>query len=355
MKQPTSPLVPMPEGRKRAGVHYAVTDDGVELPIIDVTHPAFAVALGEEEQRARIAAFMQESQPFEKLPPFVRKPLLRLLLRGSVLGRALGTAQSSFLSGMSTYLFKLGPENLGDAYAKPIDRKIAAAFPSFAMRLRLVDMAHLLAEAARSALEAVPPGRPLELVSIAGGPAIECLNALLLLRRDHADLLARRRVEIAVLDFDTAGPHFGARALAALGAPGAPLAGLEVRLRRVHYDWSNPTDLVPVLEEARATDAVTLASSEGGLFEYGSDDEIVANLETLRAGTGAGFAMVGSVTRADAPMQRVRASSRVPTRPRGLAVFRPLAARAGFFLERVIERPFSDHVTLVPRDAARPS
>jgi len=31
------------------------------------------------------------------------------------------------MSGMYTYLLKLGPEMLGNAYAKPIDRKIAAS------------------------------------------------------------------------------------------------------------------------------------------------------------------------------------------------------------------------------------
>ena len=33
----TSPRVP--ETRKKPGVYYAVTDDGIELPIVDVTHP----------------------------------------------------------------------------------------------------------------------------------------------------------------------------------------------------------------------------------------------------------------------------------------------------------------------------
>jgi hypothetical protein len=348
MEQPTSPALLKPERRKRAGVYYAVTDDGVELPVVDVTHAAFAVSLSEEEQRDRVAGYMREASSFGKLPKFVRMPLLKFLLRGSLLGRAIGGASSSFLSGMDTYLLKLGPENLGDSYAKPLDRKIAAALPSFALRLRVADLARLLATAARAALESAPPERPLHLLDIAGGPAITSLNALILLQRDGVNLLAGRRVEIRVLDLDTAGPRFGARALAALSTPGAPLAGLDARFERIHYDWSNPTELVPVLEDARANGAVTLAASEGGLFEYGSDDEILANLETLRAGTGPGFAMVGSVTRADEPMQRMRRYSQIPTRPRGLPVFRTLAERSGFRLENVIERPFSDHVTLVP-------
>lgn len=334
--------------KRREGVFYARTSDGSELPIIDVTHPAFAVSLSDDEQRKRIDAFLRESQPFDRLPPFVRRPLIRFLLRGSLLARAMNSAGSSYLSGMNTYLFKLGPDNLNRGDVHAIDRKIAESLPAFAMRLRVCDVARLLADCAGVALHDVPSGRPLYLLNVAGGPAIDSINALILLRRERPDLLADRRVEIIVLDLDTDGPEFGARALETLRAPAAPLAGLDAHFRRVHYDWSNPTELVPVLAEAHEARAVTLASSEGGLFEYGSDEDIRANLGTLRAGTDAAFRMIGSVTRADAPMQRLRTSSRVPTRPRGLPVFRSLVEPSGFVVERAIERPFSDHVALAP-------
>jgi hypothetical protein len=58
---------------------------------------------------------------------------------------------------------------------------------------------------------------------------------------------------------------------------------------------------------------------------------------------------VGSVTRADEPVRRLKESSSAATRPRGLEVFRTLIARAGFGIDRVIERPFSDHVAMAPR------
>ena len=35
-------LPKIPEQNKKPGVCYAVTDDGLELPVIDITHPAFA-------------------------------------------------------------------------------------------------------------------------------------------------------------------------------------------------------------------------------------------------------------------------------------------------------------------------
>ncbi|HZU82545.1 MAG TPA: hypothetical protein VE987_06500 [Polyangiaceae bacterium] len=58
------------------------------------------------------------------------------------------------------------------------------------------------------------------------------------------------------------------------------------------------------------------------------------------------LAVVGSVTRADRPMQRLQRMGSPALRPRGLAVFRKLADCAGLAVGRVIERPFSDHVVL---------
>ena len=47
------------EQNRKPGVHYALAPHGpdeLELPVIDVTHPAFALALTEEEIAARVAS-----------------------------------------------------------------------------------------------------------------------------------------------------------------------------------------------------------------------------------------------------------------------------------------------------------
>ena len=82
----------------------------------------------------------------------------------------------------------------------------------------------------------------------------------------------------------------------------------------------------------RAAGAVAVGSSEGGLFEYGSDDAIEANLDCGATRRAAHFAMVGSVTRAD---DRSSASGRPAARdpPRGLTAFRALAARCGWAVD----------------------
>jgi hypothetical protein len=206
---------------------------------------------------------------------------------------------------------------LGEAYSKPVDRKIAAVLPSVGVRLRVQDMARLMADALGPALSAHSQ-KQLRFVNIAGGPAIDSLNTLIVLRKEHPNLLAGRIIEIDVLDLDEAGPAFGKAALVALSQNVGPLDGMRIGFRRMPYDWRNTADLETVLVEARAKNAVVICSSEGGLFEYGVDADIEANLKALRA-SAIVLAVVGSVTRADAPMKKLR---------------------------RMIERPFSDQVVL---------
>ncbi|HEY2732460.1 MAG TPA: hypothetical protein VGI70_00670 [Polyangiales bacterium] len=338
------------EPNKQRGVRYAWGPDGIEYPVVDVTHPAFALSVSDAEQRALIATFMKEQQPLTKLPALLRRLLLALVLRGSRLAEGVKRSEGSFMTAMDTYLLKLGPDNLPSVFRKPIDRRIAAALPSLAMRLRLQDIARLSCDALLPGLLA-RADVPLHLLNIGGGPAIDSLNALLLLEREQPGLLRNRSTVVRVLDLDPSGPTFGARALRAMQDEGAALHGLAIELLQVPYDWTKPETLDAPLAAARAANALCMASSEGGLFEYGSDDAILRNLETLRHGAPAGISMVGSVTRADAPTQQLYLSSRAATKPRGLNRFRTLAATAGWELKKVIERPFSDHVWLQPSAA----
>jgi hypothetical protein len=253
-------------------------------------------------------------------------------------------AQGTFMTGMNTYLLKLGPTMLGSAYAKPIDRRIAASLPVMAVRLRLQDVAQLMAESALPVL-INDPTRPLTFLNIAGGPAVDGLNALILLAKKQPGILAHGEIGIDVLDLDPAGPAFGANALASLSQEGGPLSGIRVAFRHIPYNWSNPADLEPVLKEAQTKRALVICSSEGGLFEYGSDIEIEGNLKALRVFPQVA-AVVGSVTRANELIQRMRLMGRAAMRPRGLEVFRALLAKTGWKIARAMERPFSDQVVL---------
>jgi len=337
---------------KRPGVCYAMTNDGVELPVVDVTHPAFAVKISDAELAEAIDRFVRESKRRAKLPVFVERLVLRILLWRSALARGLQRIDGQFLRGLDTYLFKLGRENLGAGWANSIDRRIAASLPGLAMRLRLQDMASFLAGGLAPAL-ASRTAPPLHLLSIAGGPAMDSLNTLLLLQKQDPGCLCGREILIHVLDLENEGPDFGRRALAALQSDGAPLRGLKIEYQFTTYNWSDAKTLRELLAGLGAGKGVFAASAEGGLFDYGSDEEIVANLEILLAGTPADTLMVGTIGRPDGPaLQLHRGVSRGAARPRSLGVFSALARRGGWSVDKVIERPFSHNFRLKKAPAA---
>lgn len=325
---------------KKPNVYY-VEANGVELPVVDVTNPEFALSIGPTEQSQLLGQYVRQNRSYRFMPRWLRRLMFQQMAKRSILARALGT-KGRYLGGLDTYLFKLGADNLGTVTTDPLDRRIAASLPVLSLRLRLQDVAELLAEFLAPALVA-QAGRPLYLLNIAGGPTMDSLNALILLDRRDPRHLRGRRVVIEVLDLDSAGPAFGARALAALSVPGGPLHGLQIEFRHRPYDWSRPEELAPVLEGLRAENALWAASSEGGLFDYGSDAEVIANLTKLAEA----HVIVGSVTRADALMREMQRDSTMPLVMRGHAAFATLAARAGWKVARVVERIVSDQVALV--------
>jgi hypothetical protein len=315
----------------------------LNVPIVDVTNPAFRINPSEQELAALTGQFLGEAQARQDVPP----QLLAALQR-SVLGRGLMAARGTFLSGMHTYLMKLGPDSLWDG-AEELDRRIAASFPAYTNRLRVQDMARLIADGVLGASPAT--GRAMCFVNIAGGPAADSWNALLILRAEQPDLLARRRIVVAVLDPDSEGPAFGANAVARLRESGGPLTDLDVTFHHRPMPWSDTAVLRAELDALGARDAFCAASSEGGLFEYGTDEEIVNALTTLAASTAADAVMVGSVTREGEATRASHRGAEVAVRPRALDAFRALVAEAGWTIERTIERPLSFHVRMVKADS----
>lgn len=318
----------IPEKNKVPGVCYAFTDDGIELPVVDITNPAFTENAGPAELAALAADFAHA----RKMPAFIRQ----LFGGRSIAMRGLRPGSGTFLGGMTAYVCKLGPGVLGRGYSGMIDRRIAAAIGSVAFRIRLQDMARLLADELIPMLVA-RDSLPIRMLNIGGGPAMDSLNALMLVRKEHPELLAQRRIGITVLDLDKAGPGFGSRAVAALCADGAPLHGLDVTFDHVAYDWTRASEL-PELLGRLGPDDVTVGSSEGGLFEYGSDEVILQNLRVLARGTPPDFAMVGSIMRDDDIPRWIQATSRFPLHMFKLADFTSLVRNSGWDVHRVTER-----------------
>src|SRR5262249_34273465 len=192
-----------------------------------------------------------------------------------------------------------------------IDRRIASSFPALSTRVRLQDIADLLASGLAARLD-VDDGRPLLCVNLGGGPAADTLNALIVARAARPRLLDNRVIRILVLDVDAAGPEFGARALEALSTEGAPLHSLTVRFDHVTFDWANVEWLGTLVARHGASDALTIVSSEGALFEYGGDEQIVANLIALRTATASDAIVCGSATRDTEATRALRLANRHP-------------------------------------------
>lgn len=324
---------------------YATTDDGSTLPIIDVTHPAFAVSVSEDELAEKTAQFVADAPKRAQMPPDILEALKR-----SKLGSGLMAGSGSFLTGLNTYLFKLGPAQFReDEY---MDRAIAASLPALAIRLRLQDMARFLADG----LAAILPGnpeRPIAFINIAGGPASDVWNALIHLQSSHPHLLSGREIHIDVLDLDHQGPSFGHRVLETLCGTEAPLSGLRIQHQHLSYDWSQTERLPEILSMLGADQSACAISSEGGLLEYGSDEEIIANLLQLYAATPHDAFFAGTVTRDSEVIQAAHANSTIKVRPRTLEAFRKLAEAGGWSIHQVIERPMSYNLSLVKSEAKR--
>jgi hypothetical protein len=322
-------------------IYYASTGDGLVLPIVDVRHPAFEVRTTEAELAAMADQYVREAGGRTQQTT----PELLEALKRSRLGRGLMAAANGVLGGIETYMMKVGPGNLPPD-VHPLDRAIAASFPALTTRLRLQETAQLLAEGLAGMLPGLP-GRPIVCLNIGGGAGADSWNALMLLQAAHPGLVANRPATIAILDVDAAGAAFGEKAVEALQASGGPLSAMTVRVHHATYDWSDASRL-PAILQALPADAVCAASSEGALFEYGTDIQIVENLRALRAASPAAATFVGTVTRDSAATRASRASTRVTTIPRSIEAFRNLASAAGWRLGFVSERPFAYSVRLEP-------
>ncbi|WP_293868501.1 hypothetical protein [uncultured Alsobacter sp.] len=328
----------------RDGVLLAPAGDGVALPVIDLTHPRFAVPDDDAGIKALRRAFMENERRQARVPRFLMRWMIASAARKSRFLRAVFDPEATFLDGITTYAMKLGEANLVPPFDADADKRFARSPHVTCLRLRMQQTAALIADAAARDLRDAP-GRPLHLVDIAGGPAMDALNAVIVLARSWPGLLGP--VRILVLDPDETGPAFGAAALKELARPGRPLHGLDVVLQRISYDWADTAPLDDCIAGAIASGAAIVASSEGGLFEYGSDEAIVRNLASLHAAGRGARAVVGSVTSSDDHRRRMVAQSSVKVIPRGLAGFAPLAARAGYAIARSRPAIVSDQVELV--------
>ncbi len=132
------------------------------------------------------------------------------------------------------------------------------------------------------------------------------------------------------------------------------MLGLDVQFEHHAYDWNDTAPLARLLAGLAARPTVMAASSEGGLFEYGTDDAIVANLTALaRAGVPI---VAGSVTSSSEVRKQIIAQRRrFRIFARGLEGFAPLVERSGYAIAESHSAVMSEQVLLRPRATVPPS
>jgi hypothetical protein len=333
MKAPSS----APEPNRLPGVFYAAWEDGLELPVLDVTHPAFRVNSTSEELEAQAHDWTQQHNRAGFLGRWFHRYVLPKILSRSTIGRGLIAANRTHLDALTTYLLKLGPKALGNY--SDLDRRISGSIAGTLLRLRVQDLASAQARAL-SPLLADDRHRPLHLLNVAGGPANDSLNTLLLLNRDNSHLLVQRKSTIHLLDLDANGSRFAANALAAWQTDGAPLHGVEVELDAKPFDWSQAASLDSIFESI-ASNAIVLVTSEGGLFDYGSDADILTTLSAVHQGAPDDAQICGTLSTPSDTGLAIRRGSLASVITRTVDDFTGLVAKASWALAEHWTRPTS--------------
>jgi hypothetical protein len=283
------PLERIPETNKVPGLPYIFTDTGLELPVLDITHPLFEASIDEKSLADQRAQSSPTAAAVRAMPEAQRKMITEHSYIWGI--HFSDKSDTSYLSGMGTYMLKLGPQLLGGGKEREIDRRATMGVSGIAARMRLRDLCRLQTEILCPLL-AAHPGERLCLINIGGGAAADTFNTLRLVQQGDSKLLQNRRIEIHLLEVDTIGPHFAQKSLAALQQAGGDFENLDLDFRFHQGSWADETAWEGVLKD-RDRDIV-FSSSEGGLFEYGRDEDIRRILETLAESPSLSAGLAGS-------------------------------------------------------------
>jgi hypothetical protein len=279
----------VPEVNKVPGLPYVFTDTGLELPVLDITHPLFEQSIDETVLGAQRAQSYALAAMVRAMPEAQHRMITE---RSYIWGTHFtNRAETSCLSGMGTYMLKLGPRLIGGGTERESDRRATMSVSGIAARMRLRDLCRRQTEVLSPLLEAHPAAR-LSLINIAGGAASDTVNTLRLVRRRNESLLRERRIEIHLLEIDTVGPHFAEQSLAALQERGQEFEALDIGLRFHNRSWGDEDAWAEILKDRGRN--IVLCSSEGGLFEYGRDEEIRMVLDLLAGYPSVATVIVGS-------------------------------------------------------------
>jgi hypothetical protein len=269
-----------PIKNKISELSYAWTLNGVELPVLDITHPLFIASI-DENQLKKMLPYVEKNaeknaEKFNKIPAFVKNYFAKHSFAMAEL--MANKEENTFASGISTLMMKLGPQLIGKGKKRFWDRQVNKGFGALVIRMRVRDISKCQADAIIPLL-IKSREKNLCFINIAGGAASDSINALILIQKENPALLKNRKIEINILDIDTYGPAFADRSITALKASNGRFNELNISCRHIHYDWNNTDKLAELLSERK--EWLQICASEGGLFEYCSDEVIIRNLTTI--------------------------------------------------------------------------
>jgi hypothetical protein len=268
------------ENNKIPGVSYALTMDGIELPVLDITNQHFISSINEEKLERMILEIAPEArkraESFKKIPLFIKRYLSkRSYIMSGMLEMESG---NDYVSGLSTMMMKLGPGLIGKGRGKFLDRLGSGAVGAVMVRMRTRDVSSFLASSIAKSLKAFS-GKDLCLVNIGGGTSTDSLNALILVSKTEPELISGIKIELNILDVDEYGPYFAIMSAKELISERGVLKGINLSCRHISYNWKDVSVLEDLLMNRK--EWVTLFSSEGGLFEYGEEEDIIKNLRVI--------------------------------------------------------------------------
>jgi hypothetical protein len=284
------------ERNKIAGISYANTQNGIELPVLDITHPLFLRSIDEEKLDKMLKEIKQKgeerAESFNRIPASVKNFMAK---RSYIMaGFMLKDTEDTFLSGMSTLMMKFGPGLIGKGRRKFFDRLGSKAFGAILLRMRVRDICKLHTDILETQLTN-EKDKNLCFINIAGGAACDSINALITVFKKDPSLLKNREIEINVFDIDRFGPAFAKNCIESLKSTDNYFNGLNVTFNHIVYNWNNTAGLRDFL--IKRNEWLNITSSEGGLFEYASDEDIIRNLNILYDNSQKNMKIVGSVIR----------------------------------------------------------
>jgi hypothetical protein len=178
------------------------------------------------------------------------------------------------------------------------------------------------------------------LINIGGGTATDSLNALIIVSESEPDLLTGIKIEVNILDIDDYGPYFAIRSAEELTSRRGVLNGITLSCRHIPYDWKVVSELSGLLMSR--SEWVTLFSSEGGLFEYGNEQDIIGNLNVISGNTGNQTVFSGSLVKdplqVDPVFSETLHMTTIKPRQYGIEGLKDIAKRAGWKISVINDR-----------------